>query len=179
MRCEFNDEEKENSWMIDVGRPSFFTDDVRQWWQRFFNFVETSNIRIQVNSVYDTMHDYAFNNGCYGGGGFSFCFWFLTKEDRKTFVNHINTELEARYQHDFKNLHFHHNKDETLSIIISKKYLEKAEELIQETKLEIKPYTHTDLCGKVIVYPFYEITGELKNIILLKKLLDEYSLEIK
>jgi len=98
---------------IDVGRPDIFNDVDRQFWREFFDLVETIDIPIVVNSVYQKMRDIAFSDdGGYGGGGFSFKFWFQTVDDRKKFALALEEKLDttcAYYNHF--TLHFDPDKN--------------------------------------------------------------------
>jgi hypothetical protein len=164
------------TFVVDVGRPSFLSNESCEWWQKFFNYVETTNLKIQVNSLYNEMRKYAFENNRYLGGGFSFCFWFSSKDDRKEFVQYINNELGAKYSHDSKNK-FLMTKNDKVCLICSEIYAEKTKQL--NSFLVIKPHSFEDFQGNIISYEgFYEVNGSLHDIIELKFLLDEYSLEL-
>lgn len=69
----------------DLGRPSYFDDQDFIIWEKIYNFIETTDIPIAVSSIYELMRDYCRDKNLYGGGGFQFCFWFDTHEDREAF----------------------------------------------------------------------------------------------
>lgn len=156
---------------IDIGRPSFYSDDDCAWWRKFFEFVETTPTKVHVNPVYSSMRECAYNNGRYGGGGFGFCFFFESVDDRKCFVADYNAGVadENKYQ-DFRNLGLVFHQDEkTVDLWFHEKFLERATEYnnINDSCLTITQENYR-----------YVASGSLKQVGFLKNILNEYSLEI-
>jgi hypothetical protein len=167
MKYEFTTEQKENMFTIDIGRPSFYEKEHFLWWQNICNFIENTDIKIQVNSAYESVKQMAFNNTPYLGGGFSFCFWFLTKEDRKQFINTINKDFKVNYLHDIRNIRFVVNQDKTVYLIIDKKYLAKTNELYKDLQIDL-------ICEDT-----YQIVAPLEDLYKLKYNLHDYSLDLE
>ena len=68
-----------------MGRPSYFNERDFIFWEKIYNFIETTDILIAVSGIYTLMRDYCRDKNYYGGGGFQFCFWFDSLEDRDAF----------------------------------------------------------------------------------------------
>jgi hypothetical protein len=74
---------------IDVGRPVLIEPRQFEIWKDFHDLVENSSIEIAVNMCYPEMQHFIDNEKQYSGSGFTYMFWFRTKEDREYFVNEL------------------------------------------------------------------------------------------
>jgi hypothetical protein len=74
------------TYVLNLGRPDFTCDKHYEYWTEIFNLIETTDIKIMVNSLYRTMKEYCENKKGYLGGGFKFNFWFETESDLLEFA---------------------------------------------------------------------------------------------
>lgn len=94
------DDVTKRKYMINIGRPSYYTNEDFKNWSAFFDYVEESDILIGVNAIYYDMKQMCKARQGYGGNGFQFCFWFDAKEDRKQFLKDLENKLGWRpYRH--------------------------------------------------------------------------------
>ena len=190
MRIEFNENTKK--YMYDIGRPSFYDEEDCLVWQKVFTYIEETNIRIQVNGIYDGMRHYAFNNGRYGGSGFSFCFWFESKPDRKQFAEKVG-EIFGEKLHDYRGIRLinrfvrpneqkytgtempvslieNTNQERELVLAVDKKYIPK---LLELSEIGIN-FSIPDNENEMIVIK----ANTSKQLIETKNILEEYFYEL-
>lgn len=102
--------------MLNVVRPDLTCEEDFFKWTKFHQLVESSDIRIKVNGVYNLMKEYCRTEQGYLGGGFKYCFWFESAEDLQKFDKQARaiwkTEPERMLSADDSNLKFTKIKDE-------------------------------------------------------------------
>lgn len=67
-------------------RPTFYTDEDRDFWRKFHNLIRNSSIEISINGAFKFVDDLLVANSGYGGGGFAYMFWFHNLADRDAFI---------------------------------------------------------------------------------------------
>ena len=75
---------------VDLRRPNLFTEADFVFWRRIHWAVEEMGDKITKNSAYHLIEECLVSNQEYGGGGFSYKFWFQNTEDRSTFINSLS-----------------------------------------------------------------------------------------
>ncbi len=73
-----------------IGRPSYRSEAEFLIWDDIFEFIETSNLPIATNGMYDHVRELCRNRKGYLGGGFRFEFAFSSVDDCAAFENEIN-----------------------------------------------------------------------------------------
>lgn len=117
-------EEVSPPYMVDIGRPSFIDDEGRAFWKKFYDLVDTSPYPIVVNSMFDTVREMLDEGRGYMGGGFRFCFFFATKDDRKQFINDVEKLGEYAKIRDHHNVVLFQNIHGATSIRATQKYMD-------------------------------------------------------
>jgi hypothetical protein len=107
---------------IDLGRPSFTTDETRELLKSFFQFVRETDIPLMVNGMHDTIESMVNNGTSYLGGGFGFCYYFRSKEDRKRFAKEVERLADWQVT-DWRNITLFSNPDKSIDLLFSEKYL--------------------------------------------------------
>jgi hypothetical protein len=82
---------KTNDYVFDIGRPIFFTEDQFLKWEKFFLFVEKSELDIIVNSLYYDVKYKCQMRQRYSGSGFKFQFWFKNQYEKDAFDLYTRT----------------------------------------------------------------------------------------
>lgn len=164
---------------IDVGRPSFTTDDQRLFYKQFFDLIETSSYPIIVNGVYPWMREMVEQGKSYLGGGFSFCFWFATKEDRQQFIKDA-AKLEMIIE-DWHNLSFYFDQDKVMHVLFAPhQYLSEAQSFIEtHPALSMQPHRSPGYNGELIETGRMIVDGPLKELVELKAHLLEVWLDLE
>lgn len=186
-------EEQTHRYSVDIGRPTFYTDEDKVIYKKVFELIETCPIPIVVNGAYDFVRKFLYeDSGGYGGGGFAFCFFFATKEDRKEFAR-LMKEIGFNIT-DWRNVMFYQDLDKKLHVRFDEKYLPFAQAFVEDTTLTVGPYmvpkppmSIEDLNNyydneskeKVPVLGLHLASGELKDVLLLKTHLDEQFLDFE
>ena len=102
--------------MLDVGRPDLTCDDDFRKWTKFHQLVESSELRIIVNGIFNLMKEYCRTEQGYMGGGFKYCFWFESNEAKLKFEKLANaiwkTKPDRILSADDSSLKFTKVKDE-------------------------------------------------------------------
>ena len=175
--------EDTKTYKLDIGRPSFFSDEDCLVWRKFFEYVESTEIEIATSGIYHNMRDIAFNNGRYGGGGFQFCFWFNSKEARKEFAKEVGLIFKEKVS-DFRNIMFFAIKNETTgnreidSVRFTPQYLDKANEIAEQLFVKIEKHTHKDFFTcEMKETGWYHAKGKIADLKLFKNALEEHFFE--
>jgi hypothetical protein len=185
---------EDHKYSVDVGRPSFFEQAHRDEYKKMFELIETCSIPIVVNSAYHHIRDLLYSESGYGGGGFAFCFWFATKNDRKEFAR-LMKEIKFEIS-DWRNVMFYQDLNKKRHLRFDEKYLEYAKSFAEGTTLTIGPMMGpglpTTLEGMMLLYSgkstetnmvpvpgLYLADGDLKDMCLLKVHLEEQFLEFE
>lgn len=79
--------------MVDIGRPSFFTNKTADAWKVFHEWIATGPVPTHVSEAFYLVRDMLQEGQKYGGNGYKYCFWFNSEEDKKKFVGRYR-ELE-------------------------------------------------------------------------------------
>lgn len=79
----------ETQFWINTGRPTIDSEEGRLYWKRFHDLIKSSPIQVTVNGVFSYIESVLEGNILYGGGGFSYKFWFETEADRDAFVEEM------------------------------------------------------------------------------------------
>lgn len=74
---------------FDIGRPSYYNENDFASWGKLFDFIENCDTQIAVSNVYRDMREFQKLKQVYCGGGFSFAFWFKSRDDRNIFLDAI------------------------------------------------------------------------------------------
>lgn len=82
--------------VIEGNRPTLLHDypDMIAYWKRFHDIVKNSDIEVWVNNVFWMIDDVLENDGEYMGGGFRYCFWVRTQEDKDKILALAKGEIE-------------------------------------------------------------------------------------
>lgn len=128
MRVDRNFQNHSNNlkYMINVGRPSYFEEEDFKNWAPFFDYVEECDISIGVNGVYHNMKQMCEDKQGYGGGGFQFCFFFASKEDRKQFLSDLENKLGWQPYRHYDKVGFFTNLEKTTFLYMVPELLEHA-----------------------------------------------------
>lgn len=78
-------ESSNDEFMLDVGRPNMYTEDSLIKWTKFHQLVESTDIKIRVNSMFKTIYKECLAGQQSLGGGMKYCFWFESKQDMVNF----------------------------------------------------------------------------------------------
>jgi hypothetical protein len=161
-------------YMIDVGRPSFTEQDHRDFWSGFFRLVETTAIPVMVNSAYHGIKQRVDDGQSYLGGGFKFCFWFETKDDRRAFAKEcatINVNIE-----DFRNIMLCQDLAKVMRLRFSPIYENYARNFGASVETEYRPNVHpftNESLGEPIATGWLVANGEIGELHKLKAHLNE------
>lgn len=169
-------ETKENVtyYFIDIGRPSFTEQEHRDFWSSFFHLVETTAIPIVVNSAYHGIKQMVDDGGCYLGGGFKFCFWFETKEDRRTFAKEcaaIDLKIE-----DFRNIMLYQDREKTMWLRFPPIYESHARDFGASVGIGYRPnidFFSGETLGDPIATGLMVVKDNIANLLKLKDHLNE------
>ena len=154
---------------FDVGRPSYFEHKHFETWTKFFDFVEHSPIQIAVNGQYFAMKDYCDQRQNYGGGGYGFVFWFLTKQDRRQFVSELEKIFgPASRALDWRHVMLVRELDGNFCLRFRNVYLPQVEEFVRDN-----PEMCIDTSERMMV------KGALVKLLELRKILDNCFLELE
>lgn len=111
--------------MLPLGRPSMFTDKQFNFWITIHNWMKTSDAEIVPNGMFYRIDEMLKNKLKYGGGGFSYNFWFKTFDDVEQFFLFINQKLGGGgYVEGFESWHrirlrWYHDEFNELQIFIT------------------------------------------------------------
>lgn len=64
---------------IDIGRPTFHTEEEMEYFKRFHDFVKNSKCKISINSVFNFIDELLREGKMYSGGRMKYMFWVETK----------------------------------------------------------------------------------------------------
>ena len=190
----------DHKYSVDIGRPSFFTDENRNEYKKVFELIEKSSIPIVVNGAYYGVRERLYNGDGYGGGGFAFCFFFASKDDRKEFarlMKEIKTDSPGWNFEilDWRNVMFHQDRDKIMHLKFDEKYLPCVKQFADEHLLTISPFMMPESPKTIedivaigldkplnspmrVIFGIYLATGDLKDLYSLKAYLSEQFLQI-
>ena len=157
---------------IDLGRPSFTDDEQRNSWIKFFDYVDDTEIQLKVNGVYRTMEASCKNSESYMGGGFSFCFWFKSIEDRKQFLYDLETKLKWEPYRDCHNIQLHLRLDKKFVLRVNPKLTQIALDYLRMN--HTNGYWYHENCNDYVAVDNYD----LKFTLDLEKYLNECLLDM-
>ncbi len=81
--------DKATPFKLDVGRPNIFSEDDRTFWKAFHALLDDWPRPIVANGFFRTMAQILDDESGYGGGGFSYTFWFESEQDVQDFVEAV------------------------------------------------------------------------------------------
>lgn len=95
--------------MLDIGRPSFYAgdDETRDYLYTVQEWIRTVDIEIKVNGFYHTLTEMLRTDAGFLGGGFKYCFWFRSVEDRDQFTKQLSgipRPVGWRWRHEITSL---------------------------------------------------------------------------
>ena len=70
---------------INLGRPNYFREEDFLFWEKVYDVIENSDIKIRVNDIYEKIRTLCTERMAYGGGGFRFEFFFTTFDECERF----------------------------------------------------------------------------------------------
>ena len=70
-------------------RPTILAPNELQFWTEVHQYIKECDYPIMVNGAFYMIEEVIAKNSNYGGGGYSYLFWFQTQEDKETFKNYF------------------------------------------------------------------------------------------
>jgi hypothetical protein len=165
---------------IDLGRPSFTTDETRELLKSFFQFVRETDIPLMINGMHHTIESMVNNGTSYMGGGFAFCYFFRSKEDRKRFAKEVK-HLAIWEVKDWRNIGLLHNSNGNIDLLFGNKYLSLVQEYLDARTYGSVPYGSCAYSSTPGIRPNpiqrigreHRVEGELREILELRAYLED------
>ena len=82
-------EEEKEYICVDIGRPDFYNDEMRDNYLKLHNFIKNTECNILVNNAFYFVDDLLEQGSGYSGGGMKYMFWLESKEDLQVFTEQI------------------------------------------------------------------------------------------
>lgn len=79
----------ESMYWVNTRRPDILPESI-DYWRDFHDWVETTDIEIVVSDAFAYISMCIAEVQYYLGGGFNYCFWFFTQEDKAKFVKYLD-----------------------------------------------------------------------------------------
>lgn len=177
-------ERDDHKYCVDIGRPTFYTDEHRDFYKKIFDVIENSPIAIVVNGMYNRVREMLYAGSGYGGGGFAFCFWFATKEDRREFAR-LMKGIEVSIE-DWRGVTWYQPyQSKILFLKFTDKYLDHVQQFAQNNDITIQPYMspppgfgwELDKSQWVVIPGLHSASGDLKLLLELKHHLNDVFLD--